>query len=225
MLYLPVFFRVATRAPFVIYLKLHTTLLCNDDVITWKRFLRPLTTDEWRNPLTFYLLLAWIIWWTSSRVAGAMWRHKMGTFSALLALCEGNPPVTDGSPHKGQWRWALMISLICVWTNSWANNRDGGDLRRHHAHYDVTVMDFRCHMWRHWNALLYTGVLGRFVPFIGVFTHILQGSFTDTGEVITLCMREIGKICCCLPIAKQEIARRLQNSCNTLTMPRPCIDI
>ena len=40
------------------------------------------------------------------------------------------------SPHKGQWRWALMFSLIgaCV------NNRDAGDLRRHRANYDVTVM-------------------------------------------------------------------------------------
>ena len=44
------------------------------------------------------------------------------------------------SPHKGQWRGALMFSLICAWTNSWVNNRDAGDLRRHRAHYDVTVM-------------------------------------------------------------------------------------
>ena len=43
-------------------------------------------------------------------------------------------------PHKGQWFGALMFSLICAWTNSWANNRDVDDLRRHRAHYDVTVM-------------------------------------------------------------------------------------
>ena len=43
-------------------------------------------------------------------------------------------------PHKGQWRGALMFSLIYAWTNSWANNGDAGDLRRHHAHYDVIVM-------------------------------------------------------------------------------------
>ena len=40
------------------------------------------------------------------------------------------------SPHKGQWRGALMFSLICAW----ANHRDAGDLRPHPAHYDVTVM-------------------------------------------------------------------------------------
>ena len=44
------------------------------------------------------------------------------------------------SPHKGQWRGALMISLICVWINGWVNNREAGDLRRYRAHFDVTVM-------------------------------------------------------------------------------------
>ena len=28
------------------------------------------------------------------------------------------------SPHKGQWHGALRFSLICAWTNGWANNRD-----------------------------------------------------------------------------------------------------
>ena len=46
------------------------------------------------------------------------------------------------SPHKGQWRGALMFSLIWVWINGWVNNREAGDLRRYRAHYDVTVI--RC---------------------------------------------------------------------------------
>ena len=44
------------------------------------------------------------------------------------------------SPHKGQWRGALMFSLICSWINGWVNNREAGDLRRHRTDYDVTVM-------------------------------------------------------------------------------------
>ena len=44
------------------------------------------------------------------------------------------------SPHKGQWRGTLMFSLICARINCWVNNREDGDLRRHHAHYDVIVM-------------------------------------------------------------------------------------
>ena len=59
----------------------------------------------------------------------------METFPALLAICAGNSPVT------GQWRGALMFSLICAWINGWVNNGEAGDLRRHRAHYDVAVMD------------------------------------------------------------------------------------
>ena len=47
------------------------------------------------------------------------------------------------SPHKGQWRGALMFSLICVWINDWANNREAGDLRCYRAHYDVIVMTIK----------------------------------------------------------------------------------
>ena len=60
----------------------------------------------------------------------------METFSTLLVLCAGNSPVTV----EFQWRGALTFSLICVWINGWVNNRYAGDLRRHRAHYDVTVM-------------------------------------------------------------------------------------
>ena len=47
------------------------------------------------------------------------------------------------SPHKGQWRGALMFSSICAWIKGWVNNGKAGDLRRYRAHYDVTVMT--CH--------------------------------------------------------------------------------
>ena len=46
------------------------------------------------------------------------------------------------SQHKGQWRGALMISLICVWINGWVNNREAGDLRR-----------YRPPLWRHSNEI------------------------------------------------------------------------
>ena len=67
------------------------------------------------------------------------WRHQMETFSALLVICAMNSPVNF--PHKGQWRGALIFSLIWAWINAWVNNREAGDLRRHRAHYDVIVMD------------------------------------------------------------------------------------
>ena len=49
-------------------------------------------------------------------------------------------PSPVDSPHKGQLRRALMFSMICAWTNGWANSRDVGDLGGHSAHYDVIVM-------------------------------------------------------------------------------------
>ena len=33
-----------------------------------------------------------------------------------------------------------MFSFICTWTTGGANNGEAGDLRRHSAHYDVTVI-------------------------------------------------------------------------------------
>ena len=59
------------------------------------------------------------------------------------------------SPHKGQWRGALMFSLIHTWINVWVNKRKAGDLRRHRAHYDVIVMI----LWRQWSICAYCGVM------------------------------------------------------------------
>ena len=47
-------------------------------------------------------------------------------------------------PHKVQWRGALILSLIYAWINDWVNNREAGDLRRHRAYHDVTVMRAAC---------------------------------------------------------------------------------
>ena len=70
----------------------------------------------------------------------AWWRHQMEAFSALLAICAGIHRSPVNSSHKGQWRGALVFSLICFWINGWVNNRDAGELRRYRVHYDVTVM-------------------------------------------------------------------------------------
>ena len=69
--------------------------------------------------------------------------------AALLAICAGNSPVTGEFPHKGQWRGGLMFSVICACINSSVNNRKAGDLRRRHAHYDVTAMHCRANVFNH----------------------------------------------------------------------------
>ena len=67
-------------------------------------------------------------------------RHRMETFSTLLALVRGIHRLPVNSPHNGQWRGVLMFSVICARKNDWVNNREAGDLRRYRTHYDVTVM-------------------------------------------------------------------------------------
>ena len=68
------------------------------------------------------------------------WRHQMETFPRYWPFVRRIHRSPVNSPHKGQWRGALMFSLICTWINGWVNNGDAGDLRRHHTHYDVIVM-------------------------------------------------------------------------------------
>ena len=51
------------------------------------------------------------------------------------------------SPHRDQWSRVLMLSVICTWTNCWANNGDAGDVRRHRTHYDDTVISPNVQYW------------------------------------------------------------------------------
>ena len=81
----------------------------------------------WNLPNIIFLWLAsrywcccWIVtcWWISvihlSTFISAWWRHQMETFSALLAICVGNSPITGEFTSQSQWRGALMFSLICA---------------------------------------------------------------------------------------------------------------
>ena len=61
------------------------------------------------------------------------WRHQVETFSALLALCAGNSPVTGEFPYNSQWRGTLIFFYLRL-------NKRLRDLRRYRAHYDVVVM-------------------------------------------------------------------------------------
>ena len=60
------------------------------------------------------------------------WTH----FSRYWPFVQGIHRWPVNSPHKGQWRGALVFYLVCASVN----NRSTGDLRCHYAHYDVIVM-------------------------------------------------------------------------------------
>ena len=64
------------------------------------------------------------------------WKH----FPRYWPFVRGIHRSQVNSPHKGQWRGALMFSLICARINGWVYNCEAGDLRRNRAHYDVIVM-------------------------------------------------------------------------------------
>ena len=90
------------------------------------------------------------------------WTHFPRYWQFVLGIHRS--PVN--SPHKGQWRGALMFSLICGQINGWINNRKAGDLRRHRAHYDVIVMwrtksddILICYSSTDWGATDYPGDL------------------------------------------------------------------
>ena len=71
------------------------------------------------------------------------WKH----FPRYWLFVRGIHRSPVNSPHKGQWRGALMFSLMCARINSWVNNREAGDLRRYRRHYDVIVMSITMPLW------------------------------------------------------------------------------
>ena len=89
-------------------------------------------------------LWMWVIevWWVNHlfQCNYSWWRHQMETFPRYWPFVRGIHRWPVNSSNKGQWRRALMFSLICAWMNGWVNNHEAGDLRRHLTHYDVIVM-------------------------------------------------------------------------------------
>ena len=82
----------------------------------------------------------WQIWpWFTGLYDDVIkWKH----FPRYWTFVQEIRPSLVNSPYKGQWRGALMFSLICAWINAWVNKHEAGDLRRHRTHYDVIVMNF-----------------------------------------------------------------------------------
>ena len=81
---------------------------------------------------------AWTKWYWHGDVI--KWEHV----PQYWPLVHGIHRSLVNSHHKGPWGGALMLSLNCAWINGWVNNREAGNLIRHHAHDDVTVMVHTC---------------------------------------------------------------------------------
>ena len=97
----------------------------------------------------------------------AWWRHQMGTFSALLAICTGNSPVTGEFPtqrpvtrsfdiffnlrlnerlSKQSWRWWFETPLCPIW-----RHRNGALMNEcvtpHTPHVQSLTMNIDCSEW------------------------------------------------------------------------------
>ena len=93
-------------------------------IFSWKEIHLKIATAKW---LPFCLDLMWLIIYKKWRSHDGVikWKH----FPRYWHFVRGIHRSSVDSPHKGQWRGALMLSLISAWTITWANNRDAGDLR------------------------------------------------------------------------------------------------
>ena len=123
-------------------------------LINWFRNTKSITTPDisWRTAtccqlFSRYLWLARAIglsccYWTHGDVI--KWKH----FPRYWPFVRGIQRSPVNSPHKGEWRGALMFCLIGVWINGWVNNGEAGGLRCHRAHYDVIVMTFSIQSWK-----------------------------------------------------------------------------
>ena len=81
------------------------------------------------------------------------WRHQMESFSALLALCAGNSPVTGEFPAQRPVTRSFDVFYdLCL--NKRLSKQSRGWWRHHRAYYDVIVMglerreDFSTHQTR-----------------------------------------------------------------------------
>ena len=70
----------------------------------------------------------WVKWKHPNHDDVIKWKH-VPRYRPFVRWIHRSPV---NSPHKGQWRGALMFSLICAWINNWVNNSKAG-------YYDAIV--------------------------------------------------------------------------------------
>ena len=147
--------------------------------------------------LCYIIIPIWPIWWLLNHDDVIKWKHFPRYWPFVRRIHRS--PVN--SPHKGQWRGALMFSLICARINGWVNNREADDLRRHQAHCDVIIMWNICLTGRTLPTLPTGSFSAAFMPFRFQCSYNLSGLlnlalfivciscifFRSTRQVISIC--------------------------------------
>ena len=110
------------------------------------------------------------------------WRHQMGTFSALLAICAGNSPVTGEFPAQRPVTRSFDVFFDLRLNKGWVNSCKAGDLRRHCAYHDVIVMHTFILMW----DVLWK-MRKHYCPF-ETRIYFVSNVFMPTGRICTKCV-------------------------------------
>ena len=112
----------------------------NYDVILMKNIFRVITTSfgQWDPPYiakyTLWNTFITVLFFQSCQ--RIMMTSSNGNLFHVTGPLWGESPVTDGFPSKRAVTQSFMFSLMCDWTNGWANSLEAGDFSRH----DVFVM-------------------------------------------------------------------------------------
>ena len=129
------------------------------DVSGCNTFIINIHPQGWYNHVLSLANISVTLWWHFICIwhqdVVIKWKH----FPRYWPFVRGIHRSPVNSPHKGQWRGAYMSSLICTWMNDWINNCEAGDLRRHRAHYGVTVMT----QWKYTKPSALTSVVDNYV--------------------------------------------------------------
>ena len=104
----------------------------------WFRFWQD---DRWPHQIwMMQMTVKWglLISFQGHNSEGTWWCHQMETFSALLAHCEGNPPVTSGFPSQR----LVMQSFdgFCdLWLQKWLSKQS------RHCWFEMPLHSLWCH--------------------------------------------------------------------------------
>ena len=138
--------------------ELHRYLYCKDDVCERDIFVHKIHNNITEVCAAMRVWEASMAQWTSNIIqlhhvtqwgsAASIWNTFTLNFQATIVYDDViiwkhfpryRPLVREihrspvNSPHKSQWRGALIFSLSCAWINDCVTNREAGDLRRHRA--------------------------------------------------------------------------------------------
>ena len=86
--------------------------------------------------------------WPSIALNYIWWRHEMETFSALLALCAGNSPVTSEFPSQRQVASSFDV-FFDLHLNKWLSKQSRG------WWFETPS----CSLWRHCNEVCHMGIM------------------------------------------------------------------